>query len=68
MRSVLDYGERIWEKSCKSCGGDLRYEADPEWRRFVCWQCGRPTPIRMLHYGGTPMAILKKVRRPRLHQ
>ena len=45
MRSVLDCDVRIWPKGCKSCGGDLRFEDDPQWRRYVCYQCGRPTPV-----------------------
>ena len=42
---MLNYGVRIWPKACNRCGGDLRYERDVAWKRFVCWQCGRsPSP------------------------
>jgi len=33
-------GLQIWPKMCPKCNGDLRFEDDHLWKRFVCFQCG----------------------------
>lgn len=63
MAYMSTYDRETWEAGCPYCGGSLRYEDDPMWRRFVCYQCARSVGLAGTWKGEQIVQINPPIRR-----